>query len=349
MSYSSGNSGVAGIVADFRSDTVTLPTDGMRAAMNDAPLGDDVYGEDPTVNALEVKTAAMLGKEAGLFVSSGTQSNLIALMTHCGRGAEYIAGSGNHISKYEAGGAAVLGGISPRHLTADARGQLSVEQIRAAINVDDFHFAPSRLVCLENTYNGHVQDPILISESGALAHANGLAFHLDGARLMNAAVGGNQTAAEISAPFDTVSLCLSKGLGAPIGSVLVGPAEFIARGRRLRKMLGGGMRQVGLLAAAGTYALDHHVERLTEDHARAKRLAQGFAEFASIDVDLNSVETNMVFLGVKDQAAWAQFADALGQKGYVVAGVANSVRMVCHLGITDAHCEEILAIGAGYL
>jgi threonine aldolase len=348
MTYPVGSSGIVGNV-DFRSDTVTLPTEGMRAAMNSAALGDDVYGEDPTVNALEAKTADMLGKEAGLYVSSGTQSNLIALLTHCGRGEEYIAGAGNHISKYEAGGAAVLGGVSPRHLVPDERGTLTLDQIKAATNVDDFHFAPTRLVCLENTWNGRVQDPIGIAEIGEYTKSAGLAFHLDGARLMNAAVAGNQSAAEVSAPFDTVSLCLSKGLGAPIGSVLVGPKDFIHRARRLRKMLGGGMRQVGFLAAAGIYALDNHIDRLVEDHANARALANGLSQLTSVDIDLGSIETNMVFMKPKSAANYQAFSEAALSAGFTVPPMGETVRFVVHHDVSKNDCDRLLEIASVHL
>jgi threonine aldolase len=267
---------------DLRSDTVTRPTAAMRAAMAAADVGDDVFGDDPSVNALQERIAALLGKEAALFVSSGTQGNLVAVMTHCGRGDEYIVGQSAHTYRYEAGGAAVLGSVQPQPLEHQADGSLALEDIAAAIKPDDAHFARSRLLCLENTIGGKVLPLDYLARATALARERGLATHLDGARLFNAAValGGDPyaNARAIAAHFDSVSVCFSKGLGAPVGSALVGSRAFIHEAHRWRKMLGGGMRQAGVLAAAALHALDHHVERMAVDHALARRLADGLQQ-----------------------------------------------------------------------
>ena len=285
---------------DLRSDTVTRPTSAMRAAMAAADVGDDVFGDDPSVNALQERIAALLGKEAALFVSSGTQGNLVAVMTHCGRGDEYIVGQSAHTYRYEAGGAAVLGSVQPQPLEHQADGSLALEDIDAAIKPDDSHFARSRLLCLENTIGGKVLPLDYLARATALARERGLATHLDGARLFNAAValGGDPyaNARSIAAHFDSVSVCFSKGLGAPVGSALVGSRAFIQQAHRWRKMLGGGMRQAGVLAAAALHALDHHVERMAVDHALAQRLAEGLQQIRGVTVE--PVQTNMVFVGV---------------------------------------------------
>ena len=288
---------------DLRSDTVTQPTPAMREAMLSAPVGDDVFGDDPTVNALQERIAAITGKEAALFMPSGTQSNLCALLTHCGRGDEYIVGQLAHTYRYEGGGAAVLGGIQPQPLTQNAQGQMALADIEAAIKPDDCHFARTRLLCLENTWNGFAMPLQYLQEATALARQHGLATHLDGARLFNAAVATPEAGADpylatrhIASYFDSVSICLSKGLGAPIGSVLCGSRDFIAQALRWRKVAGGGMRQVGMLAAAAIYALEHNVPRLEHDHAMAARLAAGLANIEGIT--LRSAQTNIVFVDV---------------------------------------------------
>src|SRR5580700_2042135 len=260
---------------DLRSDTVTRPTAGMRAAMAAAEVGDDVYGDDPTVNRLEAVAAERFGFESALFFPSGTQSNLAALMAHCGRGDEYLVGQEAHTYKFEQGGAAVLGSIQPQPLENEPDGSISVERIARAIKPADVHFAPTRLLALENTMGGRVLSPVYLRAATDFVHARGLHTHLDGARLFNAIVklGVDEPAAV--AGFDSVSICLSKGLGAPAGSVLLGSRELIETARRRRKALGGGMRQAGVLAAAGLYALEHHVQRLAEDHDNAQRLADG--------------------------------------------------------------------------
>lgn len=331
-------------IADFRSDTVTRPSAAMRQAMADAEVGDDVYGDDPTVRALEEKAAGLLGKPAGMFVASGTQSNLAALLAHCGRGEEYIGGVGYHIAKYEAGGAAVLGGISPRHLTPQANGALNPQEVRDAINPDDSHFAISRLVCVENTFNGKVVDQAQIEEVAAIAHDHDLSIHLDGARLMNAVVASNRTAAGLVERIDTVSLCLSKGLGAPVGSVLCGPAEFIKKAKRARKMLGGGLRQSGVLAACGLYALENNVQRLSDDHTRAKTLAERLTQMDGLDVDPADVETNMIWLKVPAERNMPLSAH-MRELGIIVAepsGRDRVVRLVCHLDIDDGHLDQLV-------
>ncbi|HET7524840.1 MAG TPA: low-specificity L-threonine aldolase, partial [Burkholderiaceae bacterium] len=287
---------------DLRSDTVTRPTSAMRDAMMAAPLGDDVFGDDPTVNALQERIASMLGKEAALFMPSGTQSNLAALMSHCQRGDEYLVGQGAHTYRYEAGGGAVLGSVQPQPIANQSDGSLALADIEAAIKPDDAHFARTRLLCLENTFGGSVLDLDYLRQATDLARRHSLATHLDGARLFNAAVALAQPvrgdarviARAMAGLFDTVSVCFSKGLGAPVGSALVGGRELIARAHRARKMLGGGMRQAGVLAAAALHALDHHIDRLIDDHANARRLAAGLEGLAA--VASAPAHTNMVFV-----------------------------------------------------
>jgi threonine aldolase len=329
-------------VIDLRSDTVTRPTDAMRDAMHAADVGDDVYGEDESINALEEKTAALTGKQAGLFVSSGTQSNLLAMLTHCARGEEIITGRENHVCKYEAGGVSVLGGAVMTPLPPAAGGALTAAAVAAAIKEDDVHFPVSRLVSLENTWNGHVQDQAEFEAIAKLARGRGLSMHLDGARLMNAAVASGRSAAELAAPFDTISLCLSKGLGAPVGSVLSGPADFIARARRTRKMLGGGMRQAGSLAAAGIHALNHHVDRLAEDHANARRLAEGLRDIPALDVDHAAKQTNMVFLRI-GAGDFDALREAMADARILIGGRSPVVRMVTHLDVTAEDIETVIA------
>ncbi|MDH3693981.1 MAG: low-specificity L-threonine aldolase, partial [Gammaproteobacteria bacterium] len=258
---------------DLRSDTVTRPTVTMRAAMAEAEVGDDVYGEDPTVNRLEQLAAEKLGKEAAVFAASGTQTNLIALLAHCERGDEYIVGQTAHTYKYEGGGAAVLGSIQPQPLDFGLDGSLDLDKVKSVIKEDDSHFAKTRLLCLENTQGGKVLPLDYLAAARTFVNQHGLGLHLDGARLFNAAVGLGVPAVEVAQHFDTVSICLSKGLGAPVGSLLVGSNELIERARRWRKVVGGGMRQAGVLAAAGIEALEHHVDRLQEDHDNASSLA----------------------------------------------------------------------------
>ena len=339
--YALPRSDVPSDAIDLRSDTVTRPSRAMREAMAAAPVGDDVYGDDPTVTALEERAAALLGMEAGLFVASGTQSNLTALLTHCGRGDEYISAVGYHIPKYEAAGAAVLGGISPRHLAPNRHGGLTAAQVEAAVQPDDPHFAISRLVTLENAHDGRVQDQDEIVAIAAVARRHGLAMHLDGARLMNAVAASDRSAADLCAPFDTVSLCLSKGLGAPVGSVLCGSADFVRRARRNRKLLGGGMRQAGVLAACGLYALEHNVERLRDDHARARRLGLALGAVDGITVDQGRIETNMVWATI-DPARADGFAAHMRDRSILLGAVSPELRIVVHLDVGDAALDRVV-------
>jgi len=366
---------------DFRSDTVTRPTPAMRDAMLSAPVGDDVFGDDPTVLELQSEAAQMLGFEAALFVPSGTQANLIAMMTQCARGEEAILGQQSHAYRWESGGMAVLGSIHPQPLENRSDGTIDLDQVAATIKPDDPHFAHTRLFGLENTIGGKVLPLDYLQAAGALSRRYGLIAHLDGARLMNAAVQtasterltGNTAAPDtatpdsaairaaaktICAPFDSVSLCLSKGLGAPVGSLLLGRHEVIARGVRIRKMLGGGMRQVGLLAAAGRYALAHHLERLSLDHRHAERLAEGFKALAvrpgALDnrLAVEPAQTNMVFVTV-DAAIAPALAAHLKDHGVGCSGatlVDGSIRQrwVTHLDVDSADVDETLEIFARF-
>ena len=319
---------------DLRSDTVTRPTAGMWDAMRSAELGDDVLGDDPTVDALQRRIAADLGFEAALFMPSGTQSNLCALMSHCQRGDEYLAGQMAHTYRFEGGGAAVLGSIQPQPLPNQADGTLALVDIEAAIKPDDAHFARTRLLALENTWGGQVLPLPYIEAATALARSRGLATHLDGARLFNAAVASGAAAREIALHFDSVSVCFSKGLGTPAGSALVGSRDLIARAHRWRKMAGGAMRQSGVLAAAAIYALDHHVQRLAEDHAHAQRLAQGLQGLRGVTVA--PPQSNMVFVDLLPERA-AGVAERLRERGLLVIGAAR-LRLVTHL---DVHADDI--------
>ena len=332
-------------VVDLRSDTVTKPTAAMRAAMAAAEVGDDVFGDDPTVNALQQRIAALLGKEAALFVSSGTQSNLCALMSHCQRGDEALVGQFAHLYRYEAGGGAVLGSIQPQPLPQQADGTLALADIEAAIKPDDNHFGRTRLLCLENTWNGQVLAQGYLADATALARRHGLATHLDGARLFNAAVATRMPVHEIARHFDSVSVCFSKGLGAPVGSALCGSKELIARAHRLRKMLGGGMRQVGVRAAAALHALDHHVDRLADDHANAKRLAEGLARIAGVTVV--SAATNIVFAEVAKEKTQALLAH-LQQRGVLATGLIG-LRFVTHLDVDAAGIDRSVAAVAEFM
>src|SRR5690606_4973835 len=285
---------------DFRSDTVTRPSAGMRAAMAEAEVGDDVFGDDPSVNLLEQRMAGMVGKEAALFVPSGTQSNLLALMSHCGRGDEFIAGQKAHLYVNEAGGAAVLGSIQPQPIAHRADGTMALDDIEAAIKPDDSHFARTRAIALENTFGGRALPMDYMLAVADIAQRHGLGLHLDGARAFNACAALGLDIASFTAPFDTVSICLSKGLGAPVGSVLIGRRDLIDTARRHRKMLGGGLRQSGVLAAAGLYALEHNIGRLADDHRRARALAEGLAQHAALRVAMP--DTNIVWVNVAREA-----------------------------------------------
>ena len=332
---------------DLRSDTVTQPTDAMRQAMLHAEVGDDVYGEDPGVNALEAFGARLLGKQAALFVPSGTMSNLLAVMSHCQRGEGAILGNAAHIYRYEAQGSAVLGSVALQPLPMQRDGTLAFDDIKAALAPDDAHFVQTRLICLENTHNGKVLPLSYLQEMGAFVAERGLKLHLDGARLFNAAVASETAAAVIAAPFDSISICLSKGLGAPVGSLLVGSHDFIARARRLRKMLGGGMRQAGILAQAGLFALEQHVTRLADDHRRAKRLAEGLAALSGIELDLSLVQSNMVFLRLCEGES-APLLAFMKERGILFSGY-GELRLVTHLQINDDDIEEVIDAFTEYL
>jgi threonine aldolase len=329
-------------VIDLRSDTVTRPTPAMRRAMFDAEVGDDVHGDDPTVARLEALVAERAGCEAGLFVPSGTMGNQVAVAVHVRRGSEVIVPEAAHLYEYELGAMAVIAGAMPRFVAAPG-GAPRPEDVRAAVT-DSVHVAPSGLVVLENTHNraGGTVVPLETARAiGEVARGAGLPYHLDGARAWNAAVALGVSLVEVCAPFDSVSLCLSKGLGAPVGSVLVGSREFRREAHRYRKLLGGGMRQAGVLAAAGIVAVETMTERLVEDHARARALAEGLARLPGVHVDLASVQTNMVNVGTSDAPA---FQDALAAQGVLAfAQGARSVRFVTHADLQDGDVEEALA------
>ena len=327
---------------DLRSDTVTQPTVAMRETMMAAELGDDVYGEDPTVNRLENWLAAELGFEAALFVPTGTMSNLLGLMAHCERGDEYIVGQQAHTYKYEGGGAAVLGSIQPQPIDGEADGSLDLAKVEAAIKQDDFHFARTRLLALENTMQGKVLPLDYLAAARELTLRRGLGLHLDGARLYNAAVKLGVPAGEITRHFDSVSVCLSKGLGAPVGSVLCGSAALIGKARRLRKMVGGGMRQAGVLAAAGLYALQHQVERLAEDHANAARLGEGLA---ALGYSVEPVQTNMVYVQLGERAG--QIKASMAEHGIAVSA-APRLRLVTHLDVSAEQIEQVIEAFAAF-
>ncbi|HEY5613273.1 MAG TPA: low-specificity L-threonine aldolase [Lysobacter sp.] len=323
---------------DLRSDTVTRPTPAMREAMASAEVGDDVYGEDPTVNALQQRLADDLGFDAGLFVPSGTQSNLLALMAHCQRGDEYLVGMEAHTYKYEGGGAAVLGSIQPQPLLHAADGTLPLDAVERAIKPLDAHFARTKLLCLENTWQGRALPLAYLAEARALCDRRGLALHLDGARLYNAAVASGVPAREIARHFDSVSVCLSKGLGAPVGSVLLGSAALIDDARRWRKVAGGGMRQAGILAAAGLHALDHHVARLADDHARAAMLAAALRGLPGLVVA--GQHSNMVFIEVPVERLPALQRQMDAARVKVSIGTTPSIRLVTHLDVDDAGVQR---------
>lgn len=327
-------------IIDLRSDTVTRPSVEMRRAMQDAKVGDDVYGEDPTVNMLQDLAAEMTGMEAALFVPTGTQGNLLAILSHCQRGEEYIAGQQAHCYRYEAGGAAVCGGIQPQPLDFRADGTLDLSEVLDIIKPDDDHFAVTRLLCLENTQGGKVLPLDYQAEAAKLVRNNNLKLHLDGARVFNAAVKQHISVDKITRHYDSVTFCLSKGLGAPVGSVLAGTKEFIHTAHRLRKMMGGGMRQAGILAEAGIYALENNLQRLTEDHCNARALAEGLAEIDGIEIDLSDVQTNMVFVTM-DLGVQEKLIAHLQGKGILVGGY-GQLRMVTHLDISTDDIREVV-------
>jgi threonine aldolase len=329
---------------DLRSDTVTRPTAAMRVAMASAEVGDDVYGEDPTVNRLEADAATLFGVAATLFVSSGTQANLLAILCHCQRGDEYLAGQTAHCYRSEGGGAAVLGGVQPQPLDFQPDGTLDLASVAAAIKPDDPHFARTRLLCLENTQAGKALPMAYLAAAADFTRRHQLSLHLDGARLFNAALASGVAARDILRHVDSASVCLSKGLGAPVGSLLCGSRELIDQARRWRKMLGGGMRQAGVLAAAGLIALLDGPGHLARDHARARRLAEGLAN-AGYPVDLTSVQTNMIFLPLPAERT-AQLTAVMASQGILVAG-RNGLRLVTHRDLTDNDIETVLGAFAG--
>jgi threonine aldolase len=340
---------------DLRSDTVTQPTPAMRAAMAAAPLGDDVFGDDPSVNTLQEQIAALLGFEAALFVPTGTQSNLCGVLSHCQRGDEYIVGQMQHCYRWEGGGAAVFGSVQPQPLDHQPDGTLALAAIEAAIKPDDPHFARTRLLALENTLGGKVLPFAYLQEATALARAKGLATHLDGARLFNAAVAqaaqqgsdARSEARRIARLFDSVSVCFSKGLGAPVGSTLCGSKEFIARARRIRKMAGGAMRQAGVLAAAASHALEHHVERLAQDHALARRLAEGLEGLPGVACE--APQTNILFVDLHGPARErsAGLIEHLKQQGVLATGLYR-LRFVTHLDVDAEGVDRAIAVIRSY-
>ncbi|MDD9857616.1 MAG: low-specificity L-threonine aldolase [Gammaproteobacteria bacterium] len=333
---------------DLRSDTVTMPCDAMRRAIAAAEVGDDVYDEDPTVKRLERKLAEMAGHDAALFFPSGTQSNLVALLSHCQRGDEYLVAQHAHTYRYEGGGAAVLGGVQPQPLEAGADGSISLDKVAAAVKADDFHFAKTRLLALENTTGGKVLPLDYMHRARELARQHRLATHLDGARAFNAAVALGVELSAVTKPFDSVSICLSKGLGAPVGSLLCASADLIDRARRWRKMTGGGMRQCGVLAAACIVALDNNISRLQDDHARAQRLAQGLMRIDGVQVQGGGAHTNMVFITLPGRGP-----DALDQlRRHAKArnlllgdrAGADTLRLVTHMHISDRDVDGAVEV-----
>ncbi|HNY80621.1 MAG: low-specificity L-threonine aldolase [Sedimentisphaerales bacterium] len=339
---------------DLRSDTVTLPSPQMRQAIYEAELGDDVFGEDPTVQRLERKLADLVGKEAALLVASGTMGNLVCVLTHCGRGDEVILGDQSHTFYYEAGGISALGGIHPRTVPNQRDGTLRLEDIRAAIRPDNVHFPRTRLICLENTQNrcgGAVLSAEYTQAVAALAREHGLALHLDGARIFNAAVALGVDAKALTQAVESVSICLSKGLAAPVGSVICGSKRFIGEARRTRKILGGGMRQAGIIAAAGIVALDTMIDRIRDDHDNAARLARGIAGLSGLEVDLTAVQTNIVYFDVVREGLSAEtLVSLLAERGVkMLCSGPGRIRAVTHYGIERNHIDETLAALAGVM
>jgi threonine aldolase len=332
-------------VVDLRSDTVTLPTEAMRRAMAAAEVGDDVWGEDPTVLRLQERAAVLLGKEAALFVPSGTMANQIALLCHCARGDEVVTGEGSHCVLYESGAGSAWAGVG--FAVVGSGGLFTADDVRAVIRPPDAHFARTRLIAIENTHNrggGRVFPQADVEGIAALARERGLALHLDGARIWNAACASGRAPAELAAPADTVSACFSKGLGAPIGSVIAGSRDLAPRAHRFRKMLGGGMRQVGILAAAALHALDHHVERLVEDHENARRLAHGLAAMGGVACEAARVETNIVNFALRRVSAEV-LVKRCALEGVKLHAIADDrVRAVTHLGVSRADVDHALGV-----
>jgi len=328
-------------VIDLRSDTVTRPSDAMRLAMSRAEVGDDVYGDDPSVNLLEQEAAELSGKEAALFLPTGTQANLVALLTHCQRGEEYIVGQKAHNYLFEAGGAAVLGSIQPQPIDAAADGTLPLDVVASVIKPDDVHFARTKLLCIENTHNGKVLPLDYLQQAWVFTREKGLALHVDGARIMNAAVALNVPLSTLTQYCDTLTICLSKGLGAPIGSLLCGSAEYIKQARRWRKMVGGGMRQAGILAEAARYALLNNVERLREDHDNAQWLANALNAIG-VEVMAPGAQTNMLFLKVPAHEA-AQLGGWMKERG-VLMSAGPVTRIVTHLDVSRSDLEKLVSL-----
>lgn len=327
---------------DFRSDTVTQPTQAMREAMATAIVGDDVYGDDPTVNDLEVWAAERHGFEDALFTTSGTQANLLGLMAHCERGDEYLCGQQAHNYKYEAGGAAVLGSIQPQPIENNPDGTIDFAKLKAAIKEDDCHFARTRLLSLENTIGGKVLPMNYLAQARQFVDEHGLSLHLDGARVYNAAVALNVDVKEIANYFDSMTICLSKGLAAPVGSLLLGSREYIAKARRLRKMVGGGMRQAGILAAAGKLALTEQVSQLAVDHDNAEHLANQLAQLPGFSVVIEQVHTNIVFASANDDIDVAHISNQLAKEGITMPSN-NSMRFVTHKDITKSDIDRFIS------
>lgn len=333
-------------IIDFRSDTVTRPTNGMRRAMMQAEVGDDVYGDDASVNHLQARLAEMAGHEAGLFVASGTQSNLIALLTHCGRGDEYIVGQQYHTYLYESGGAASLGGIVPQPIAVEADGSLALSSIEAVIKPNDIHYAKSTLLSLENTHLGKVLGNDYLASAIARARHYSLRTHLDGARVFNASVAQGVSLDSITSQFDTVSICCSKGLGAPVGSVLCGPKEFIEEAKRWRKMVGGGMRQAGILAAGISYALDHHVARLQVDHSNAILLQEKLSKIDDLKVE--QAHTNMLYVELSSREQGVALGEYLKARGVLISA-GKRIRLVTHLDIDESDIGVFASLFAQFM
>eukprot|EP01133_Synstelium_polycarpum_P002669 gene2669-3084_t len=332
-------------IIDLRSDTVTRPSDAMRQAMSTAEVGDDVFGDDPTVIALEQEASRLSGKEASLFLPTGTQANLVALLTHCQRGDEYIVGQMAHNYRFEAGGAAVLGSIQPQPIMADADGTLPLDAVVAMIKPDDFHFAKTRLLALENTHSGKPLPISYLEKAYQLTREKGLALHIDGARIFNASVAQGVPLIKLTQYCDTLTICLSKGLGAPVGSLLCGSSEFIGRARRWRKMVGGGMRQAGILAAAGLYALQHNIERLAEDHANAVWLEEALSK-AGVEI-ATSAQTNVLYVRVPVSLVPA-FGPWMKERG-VLLSCSPVTRILTHLDVSRADLERLVVLWTEFL
>ena len=336
-------------IVDLRSDTITQPTPAMRKAMADAKVGDDVFGEDPTVNRLEEMVAERLGKEAALFVASGTMANMVSLLTHCGRGSEVILGDQSHIFFYEQGGAAALGGIHSRQVPNQPDGKLDIHDVEAAIRTDDIHFPRTRLILLENTHNrcnGSPLDVDYMHSVGKIAGSHGIKVHVDGARLFNAAITLGTKVRDLAAEADSVCICLSKGLAAPVGSVVCGAKDFVAEARRVRKVLGGGMRQAGVLAAAGIVALTEMVDRLKDDHSNARRLAEGLAGMDGLSLDPDCVKTNIVYFEITRIDMQSQLlAEKLNTQGIrLLPNGPSRLRAVTNYHVTSDDIEYVLDV-----